>query len=100
MKPRSWKVYDSVHEYNFSGLHSTVDTYIKTVPDVVPTVKNIRSLVLSLFPGYEIDETDWPLSAQIHSSLDIGMISVDLKPIGQKYRDDFRSRSCYLSEVI
>ena len=100
MKSRTWKIYSAVSEYNFSGLHSTKTTYLTTVPDIVPTVKNIRSVVRSLFPEYEIDETDWTLAEQIRSNFDIGMISVALKMPGTKYRDEFLSRSCELMEVI
>ena len=95
MKTRSFRIYSSVSEFNFSGLHSTHMTEVTVIPDIVPTVKNIRSLVRSLFPEYEIDETDMTLSERIHSDLDIGMISVPFK-----MPDEFISRSCVLMEVF
>lgn len=95
MKKRVFRVYEGVHEWNFSGLSSYKNIYITTVPALAPTVNNIRSLVRSLFPEYEIDETDMTLFEMIHSDLDIGMVSVRLKTA-----DMFLSRSCVLMEVL
>ena len=66
-----------------------------TITNVIPTAKNIRSVVRSFFPEYEIDETDSKLSEQIRSDLDIGMISVRLAT-----HDMFISRSCLFMEVF
>lgn len=95
MKKRTFKIYSSIREWNFSGLKTGKETYLTTIPDVLPTVKEIRSIVRSLFPEYEIDETDAPLSKCIHENLDIGMISVPLAT-----HDMFISRSCVFMEVF
>lgn len=95
MKNRTFKIYSSVYEWNFSGLHSTQTTYITTVPDVRPVVAEIRSLVRFLFPEYEIDETDISLAERIRSGLPYGEISVPFR-----MPDDFISRSCVLCETF
>lgn len=95
MKSRAYEIYSSISEYNFSGLHSTKMVYLTTIPPVVPTVKNIRSVVRSFFPEYEIDETYETIKSRISSGNEIGMISVPFVS-----NDDFISRSCVLMEVL
>ena len=95
MKKRVFRIYSQVSEYNFSGLHQTKATYLTTVPNVSPTVKEIRSIVRELFPEYQIDETWSSLAETIRSNLDIGYISVPFKG-----NDEFISRSCLLEEVL
>ena len=95
MKKRTFAVYSTVSEHNFSGLSQTKMTYLTTIPNVLPTVKEIRSLVSSFFPEYEIEETWATLAEQIRSNLDIGMISVSFKT-----NDEFITHGCTLEEVF
>lgn len=95
MKTRTFKIYSSVYEWNFSGLHSTATHYLTTVPDVKPTVSEIRSLVRSMFPEYEIDETDISLAERIRSGLPVGEISVPFR-----MPDEFITRSVVLTETF